>query len=509
MPWIGPEARADSPILGLFRPPLSISVGRLAPRRQLYGAVVPALLLGVALLAYLSQTEGMFAFAAFALGLISLYSFGDLLFGKSAISCGKIVAVGLLMEYGLTSLNTWFSIRGRSGSLSAFVEEDQATLSIGIAVLAVSAALLFLMGEWAEREVAIDLGPVATTEQAKWFVLVSFAIVVVAFLRGDLTYMGESHSQNGKISVLSALAGWLVAPLFGMTVAVALSAKDRWQKVAFWALAAAQAVLAVPLGRRIFLYTMFVGGVAARFGPIRRKGIVWKRVIVVGLGIGGMYVASIAFLYLRVATYELDVNPSLGAIVTEAYRVSQTTNYTVISASLRENAIERGFILGWFSDLIKQSETHKTAEGQDIADAMIMQIPSAIWKEKLANLPPGEEDLANSVFGTNYPDQANSVLTAGAVDFGVAGAILYPLVAAGMISIFLRMMAAYTRPLTAAIVTLAAIYLMLNVEEGFEIYFVFVRNSILFAFILHVTGRFRPAWRRSAGNIPVAASFPQ
>jgi hypothetical protein len=256
---------------------------------------------------------------------------------------------------------------------------------------------------------------------------------------------------------------------------------------------------------------MFLGGLAARFGPVRRKGIVWKRVVVVGLAAGGMYVASIAFLYLRYATYELDmeVHPSLGAIVTEAYHQSQTTDYLVIAAALKENTIERGFILGWLSDLIKQGETHKTAEGQDITNCLIMQVPSALWKDKSTHLPPGEEDLASSLFGTTYPDEANSVLTAGAVDFGVAGALLYPLMAAGLIAIFQRVMAAYTRPLIATVITLAGIYLMLNVEGEITGYFVFIRNGILFAFILHVIGRFRPAWRRSAGDIPVTASFPQ
>jgi len=475
---------------------------RYLASKRLYIIVFPTVLLCAASLAGAFQTETVFGIASAIVSLIGAYAFGDLLFGRSVLGCAKVIAVGFALGYGLTSCNTWLNVRHQPGGLSAFVGLDQAALCGGIAAVAVSCASLFALGDFLEPAIPIGVVSLATTQQAKWFVITGFAAVMYAFLRGDLTYMGQTHNSEGRITILGTFAVWLIPPLFGITVAVVLVAKDRLQRLLFWALVFAEAVLTIPLGRRVFVYTLFIGGFVARFCPILRKGILWKRILVVGLGLAGMYVASIAFLYLRFAAYELDpqTQHTLRAQVSEAYHVSQTKDYAEVAAALRENTVERGFILGFLADLIDQSAHHRTGDGQDLFNQAIVEIPAAIWKGKSAHLPISEEDLANLLFGTNFPDQANSIMTTGAVDFGIVGALVYPFIVVVLMAAFLGAMRTFATPLVAMVSLLSGVYLMLNTELDFSAYLAFFRNGLLFAGFVYLVGRFRPAWRGTAAQ---------
>jgi len=112
----------------------------------------------------------------------------------------------------------------------------------------------------------------------------------------------------GAVSLLGWIGGWLLAPLFGMTIAVVAREEDGPLRVLFWTLFAAEIVLAVPLGRRVFLFTMFIGGLTVRLAHVWRRRVVLKRVAAVAVGVCGMYLASIVFLYIRAANYELDLD---------------------------------------------------------------------------------------------------------------------------------------------------------------------------------------------------------
>jgi len=463
--------------------------------------VYPAILLGTAVLAVGYQSSITFGITAFAIAFIGILAFGELLFGSSTINCGKVIAVGLSMAYGLTSFNTWWNVRDVVGGLPMFVEADQGTLCNGIALVSAVVASLFVIGEAFPFEIRVDVRELAATGNAKWFVLTSFLIVVAAFVHGDLTYMGQQVSADYKITVLGSLGAWLVPPLFGMTFAVANRTHDRLQKILFWTVFACQAVMIIPLGRRVFIYTLFIGGLVAKFSVVRREGLLLKRVVFVAVALVGMYVASISFLYIRFATYELDpkAHHSLGEILSTARDLSSRKDYKEVAVALKENTLERGFILGFLADLMKQAETHETAGGQDAINQIIILVPSVVWADKSSNLPPAEEDLANSIFGTNYPDSANTMLTAGVVDFGLAGAFIYAFIAAAIITVFLMVMAAFARPITSASINLSAIYLMLNTEQYYGDYLGFVRNSLVFAFILYLISMARPALKRNHG----------
>src|ERR1035437_2938295 len=112
---------------------MSTTVNWLSPARaarsgradkRLYMLVLPATLLWGASAACWARSEAAFALAALAVAAVGSFTFGDLLFGSTGFSCGKVMAVGLSLGYGLTSVNTWYHVHDLQGGLSAFVGSD-------------------------------------------------------------------------------------------------------------------------------------------------------------------------------------------------------------------------------------------------------------------------------------------------------------------------------------------------------------------------------------------------
>ena len=95
---------------------------------------------------------------------------------------------------------------------------------------------------------------------------------------------------------------------------------------------------------------------------------------------------------------------------------------------LKSNAAKRTFTIGFFSDLLNASQRSTPLLGRDMLYNMQLAVPSAISSSKFGISPYGEEILANMQWGFSYRDEANSILTAGAADFGLLGDLAYPLI---------------------------------------------------------------------------------
>jgi hypothetical protein len=463
---------------------------------------LPAVLFAAAAISLDFGTEGAFAVSAFLTAAVGVTSFADLLFGHARINCAKTLAIGLTLGYGLTSFNTWWSVYDDPGGLSAFVGVARGPLCEAIAAVATASGLLFVVGEALRRDLKLDVSAAARSPQARWFVLTAFAVVAAAFLSGGLSYMGLQGGM-GAVSLLGWIGGWLLAPLFGMTIAVVAREEDGPLRVLFWTLFAAEIVLAVPLGRRVFLFTMFIGGLTVRLAHVWRRRVVLKRVAAVAVGVCGMYLASIVFLYIRAANYELDLDrqASLSVLLDKAYELHEKRSVDEMQAVLKDNTLRRGFIIDFLAELLDGTQRHGTANGRDIANAATGEIPALFWKDKAKHLPMGEEDLAGQIFGTQFPDSATSVLTGGALDFGFVGAVLYPLAAALLMTVFLDVLARVSRPVTSTVVSLAGLYVMLDAQAGAGESIAFIRNTMLYILILHVISWLRPGrpgWRDAA-----------
>ena len=161
---------------------------------------------------------------------------------------------------------------------------------------------------------------------------------------------------------------------------------------------------------------------------------------------------------------------------------------------LESNAAKRTFTIGFFSDLLNASQRSTPLLGRDMLYNMQLAVPSAISSSKFGISPYGEEILANMQWGFSYRDEANSILTAGAADFGFLGVLAYPLILSLMLRPALEWVQYSVPTNLAVIVALAYIYQSLEPEGAPVGYFLQLRNTVLVLVVFYVLARL-PAFR--------------
>jgi hypothetical protein len=103
------------------------------------------------------------------------------------------------------------------------------------------------------------------------------------------------------------------------------------------------------------------------------------------------------------------------------------------------------------------------------------------WPKGMLKLLNSEESIADTQFNFACKDEANSLYTAGAIDFGFWGMMVYPI----LIWILFRSVAEIIRvnspEMVPTIIILALLYNSLITEAGLWVHLLAVRDSILFS----------------------------
>jgi hypothetical protein len=152
-----------------------------------------------------------------------------------------------------------------------------------------------------------------------------------------------------------------------------------------------------------------------------------------------MVVTNFVVMALRMASYEIQrdkssemVAGSLSDMVPGSIKILNT-NSSGVSSELANNLRERTFVIGYLSLLAHGGNTPQPMWGSDAIFSVEAVIPDLFYsifgltKDPVRNID-SEEGLANEHFGLPVYDDANSILTAGIIDFGIAGVILYPII---------------------------------------------------------------------------------
>ena len=453
------------------------------------GIALPFLLVACGQICGGFATEGSLAFGSGFGACVTLWSLVSMVFRKGNVNTWKLVGNAVLMGYSLTTFWTWINLHNEKGGLEVYFGYQIASLCHAEQIVLTVAAVLLFVGELFGGNFSIDIDSIVEAPGVDWLLAIGWAIVVGAFFSGRLAYMGAAMTGEFTVNPVNQFIFWIIPPLYGLILSRArshkISAIPGW---AWWLMFLAMMVLIVPLGRRIFISSILVAGLSMRFARFRPAIPSWKVILIGAAVLFGIYFASLGFTYLRYARWQFsgDEQPSLQLLVTTGYGLYMSGSLTV-TEDLRVNANERGFIIGFLADLLHQTDRHRTAGGDDLVNSLYVNIPRVLWPDKDNFLPPSEEDLANSIFGTDYPDQANSLLTNGAIDFGSFGAICYPLATTFLMASFIAAAKRFLPTLEATICFLAHAFVVLDIEgSDFSGYVGFWRNSVAFLIVIIV-----------------------
>ena len=323
-------------------------------------------------------------------------------------------------------------------------------------------------------------------------------LMLAAYATGRVGYMGLAVGDYGHIDPASQLILWWYLPAYAYTVCAALNTKGTTRLIVV-SMAIIQTVAMVPLGRRTFAFGVLLAMIATRLGRFRLRLPMYKKILVGLVAFVLITIASLAFFYLRFAGYEVRGNRSISIFerVEGAYELMHKRSPAEFLGMLGANVSKRTFDIGFFSDLLEASRHSTPLLGRDLLYNVQLAVPSSISSDKFGITPYAEEALANMQWGFSYIDEANSLITAGAADFGFLGVLIYPLVFSFMLRFALEL-AQYTVPVRFAVIfSLAYIAQSLATEATPVDYILQIRSTILLIIILYVLTKL-PTFRLKA-----------
>lgn len=474
-----------------------------APQSQTYLLLLPFLLgiCGAAVWAF--PTDAMFVVGSLAGSLIGLYVLVDIIFRSAPLRLTTIYGMTVLLGYNLGSFNTWLTMDRGGLSVAESFARDPVLLGRAIGACMVTAAVFFVVGEVFEHplfggEFRLTFGPSTLP-----LIVFTTILILIAYARGKVGFGGIVNDEGGHIDPLTSLIVWWYVPAFAYSVCAALNTTGltRW---AIRILTLIQLVALVPLGRRQFAFGLLLALIATRLGKYRLRLSFYKKLLLGLVGAALITIASVAFLYLRVAGYQFKGRQpiSLGMRLESVYDLVHKRGPTEILGLLGENVSTRTFVIAFFSDLLDASQRSTPLLGRDILYNIQLTVPSAISSDKFGIAPYDEETLANMQWGFSYRDEANTLLTAGAADFGFLGVLAYPILLTFMLRIALEWIQLIVPTRMAVITALAFVFQSLLLEDVPVSYFLQIRSVILVVIIYYIFIRLPRFKLHSAGEAP-------
>ena len=456
----------------------------LAPPRQEYFTFIPALLAFTGVMSWVMADElGMVVASAVATAVV-FYDLWEWLVRRGPTRFSSLTALALLFGYGTGVLNTWATLPRGDLDLAEVVGMDQGVLARGLGAVLVSAALLYFLGEIFERPLFGRDFRFTIDQRTRSLIYAGTFAILIGYATHSLNIEGATAGE-GHVSVPGVFLSWLYSPLTAIAVAAFFTARRRGDKILTGLASLLLVMVFSVMGRRVIFYTsleiLLVLGLA---------GFRWRERMVRNIFLGLTLLAIMAagaltFMLLRIAqgttARKITISKRFeitGKLVREGGAIS------LASSTTKSNFQTRTFVLGFLANVLDASSRQTPALGRDAFGFLQVVIPSVIYPDKDRFF--SEESLVDQQFGFSYGDEANSVLTAGATDFGLLGMILYPLIIVIIARVIFEFIAWRLKVLPLMIVALSFIYLMLQTENTLSGYFEVFRDTFLFGIVLAI-----------------------
>ncbi|HEY3300722.1 MAG TPA: hypothetical protein VGJ90_08110 [Methylophilaceae bacterium] len=404
----------------------------------------------------------------------------------ASIKVYDILAVALMLAYGVGSLNTLVSFMAENATseLSYFI--PQIWLVRAVASCVASAGLLHMAGR-ADSQGYIFKHFELTESQVKKiliFCMLFGVLFLIQVAKGSIGFMGIQNAEDTvQISAVASLVSGLLTPVSSLAIYAAFQAENIKRKRFLLLIAATFLLFQFFLGRRVFIFSSFILVMTIVFANRPKKFITLKNILMLCILVFALQTATTAFLTLRLAGYSHFVkHTGKGSVALKdrlqaAYQLYMESENGEIAESVKENLKTRTFVIDYFASLSEKASYKEPMLGQDFFRALIVATPSIIYPGKYANKLYGQEEgLANPYYGLPVDDNANSILTAGVIDFGLLGVFVLPLATCIVFSLILRARNYGAAAMGAALVGIMTCQTMLSVEADYVGYITSLRD---------------------------------
>jgi hypothetical protein len=400
-----------------------------------------------------------------------------------------MLASTLLIGYcGFTLFNEIFSVLAGQGVLT---DIDVATDWVAYALMLVMLACVVLLAAgFAEPPLITERHVVAMSWRQERFLWVCMALLAISFLHGNVTLGGAvAEAGSNKLDIFGSVVSdvsHIVAPL--VTIGILQSSGRR--RLRFVALGLLTLLAQLTGGRRSMITLLPVLCIAGallsgrQWGLNRQMSGAWK--VFLGLASVAVFVfASVFFFGLREAAQQMGAGSRpIGELLENAAATTFRSPAEVV-AELGENTTDRtAYEVRYLSWLGRGGNTPSPLLGQDFLLGLKMAVPDKIYSLVGANKDAArdigtEEGLANEHFGLPDSDDANSILTGGIIDFGLAGVLVYPLFVCFLTRLLLRLAAGVLNIEGQIVLILSAMTAFMAVEVEVGDYLLELRNMAI------------------------------
>lgn len=455
----------------------------LAPPRLAHFAVIPTSLAFFGLLSWMLGNDLGFVMGSVVASVVGLYTFWEWLLRSGPTRFSTLLAMALLLGYGGGALNTWVTLPRGSLTIAAVMGLGTGTLARAIGAVLLSSALLYFWGEIFEkpifgRDFQFSVGP-----RTRALIYAGTLAMIAGFATHAMGFQGAAV-KGGHLNPFGAFLGWLYSPLTAIAVTGFLTARRGMGKVLCGIAAVVLLLMLSAMGRRNAIYTGVEILLVAELAGYQWQGRAAHKIMMI-LGLAGIIAAaSLTFMVLRLAGYSLHSDEAtVGQRLEVADKMVQKGNaYTLASSMTKVNLQSRTFVLGYFSNILDASSRQTPALGEDVTEELKLGIPGFLYPNKDRTF--SEELLVDKHFGFGFGDEANSIVTAGATDFGLAGVLIYPLLLVLLMRIFFEIGARCFRTVPLMFFALSLIFVCMQTELPLSGYIEILRVVFFFALLI-------------------------
>jgi hypothetical protein len=400
---------------------------------------------------------------------------------REALRFSWLLSATLLVAYAGGAVSTWFN--SISVEDFAYLTKDRPVdlLSVTLAAVFISTGIMMIAGRFEQPILRSSDEMPGDPGMGVFVSLLGLGLIVLAYLTEQLGYEGvQADATTRQIPVLGAIATLIAAPMAGLFGY--MFGRFNSTLLRLYCIIGSSGVLLsiVPSGRRPILLALVVLVLGYSLsGGLGRRSLMQKAAygaIIIALG----FVVSAYFFAIRLAVWELGSSSSFFDQLSLALQfVTSPALEGRFNAQLYDNLRERTFMLGYLADLVEATRNSGPLFGEALLFYLRLSIPSALDPSKVDVLAIQEiEAFAHPKLGLPVIDQANSIMTDGVTDFGIAGGFIYLLGVAGMLSCTVLILRRFYKPFTFLITSMALIHVALKPEITLSEYFVTIRNLL-------------------------------
>jgi hypothetical protein len=369
---------------------------------------------------------------------------------------------------------------------------DRRYIAYGLVLVFLGCVSLLFAGIF-ETPLLVDGAVIEVDYRIERFIWLNLAMVAIAYLHGDFSYTATNFQAGGdKVTPLAALAMPGAAAILPLA-SIGFMQSSGLRRFRFGILMLFGVGAVVPISRRDLFYAVLI----SVFCVLRLSG---RKIHVSGLRrvslsiilVSTLIVLNVFFLGLRTAATE-DARKESGqkATLAEGFYAARNgllKNPRLLMMYVGENLEKRAYVVGYLSLLARGGRDFQPMMGRDAEFAIEMTIPDELYKLTGSSKDPirdivAEEGLANEHFGLTVTDEANSILTAGYIDFGLIGVLLYPPILCAVSRWFLSLTSQFFSPEVSAVILVLVLSELIRTDEELKGCVSDLRNLAILAVI--------------------------